>query len=476
MNRRAFLPWIMCCFIIGTGASGVVAALDGGGLEGFLASTPEGAWSETTIDTTRDVGNYLDVAILAGTGVPYVSYYDRSDADLWFARFVGVGGNCGPNNTWSCQLVESTGDVGRFNSIAVRDAGSVVQVIITYLTGSSLGYSWGECSATGCAFTPYLIQTGTTNVVSRGLHTSVEFGSNGYPYISYQTLTNTNSGYAMIATRTFGSGNCGIGAVAGLWQCDTIMNAQGLGAYTSVAIDDFGRPNVAFYDADAGRPYHAVRIGSGGTCGPGNSWYCLSPYINTHDAGKSISAFIEPDGTPHVAYVDDTTDEMVYASYVGSSGNCGFSSITLQFEWQCDVIDDEIGPVGDGRTVAIVGDAAGEPMIAYRDASDPIGPPVLMFAQPYHVAPAGAVPNCGPIDLFYTWNCTMVDNAGAYQEEAAAVAMAFDVNGVAIAYHELDTYAFPSEGNLKVIVHSIPFFADGFETGDLSRWSSVSVQ
>ena len=34
---------------------------------------------------------------------------------------------------------------------------------------------------------------------------------------------------------------------------------------------------------------------------------------------------------------------------------------------------------------------------------DSLGAPMLMMAQPYFAAPPGAVPNCGPVDLFYTW-------------------------------------------------------------------------
>jgi hypothetical protein len=468
----------MVLSLLGAGASGALAAPDNDGLEKFLADTTESGWSELTIDTTRDVGTDIDVAVLPGTGVPYVSYYDYdlSGSDLWFARFVGSGGNCGPNGSWGCQLVGS--NVGMHNSIAVYDTGDVIQVIITYLSGSSLGYSWGECAAGGCVFTPYLIETGTTNVVSRGLYTSVEFGSNGFPYIAYQTLTNTNSGYAMIATRSFGGGNCGIGAVAGLWQCDSIMNATGLGSYTSIVVDAFGRPNVAFYDENLGRPYHAVRIGSGGNCGPSNSWFCTSPYSDLRDTGRSTSLFVESDGTPHMAYVDATageTNTLIYASYVAVSGNCGFSNLTFQFEWQCDVIDNYLGAVGVGRTVALVGDSAGEPMIAYRDASSMVDPSVLTFAQPQHAAPPGVAPNCGPSNPILSWVCTIIDHGGLYQEEAAAVAIASNAAGMAIAYHERDTYVFPVEGNLKVNLQLIPFFADGFESGNLSAWSSTGL-
>ena len=454
MNRQALVPWVMVLSLLGVGASGVVAAPDSGGLEEFLSDTPEGGWSELTIDTTRDVGTHLDVAVLPGTGVPYVSYYDKSGQDLWFARLVGSGGNCGPNSSWSCQLVESTGDTGRYNSIAVRETATGANVTIAYQNGSSLKYAKGDCTAASCVFTANTIEEGGTGFFV-GQHTSVAVTNTGSTYISYQRTNISNSGSAKIATSTFGGGNCGVGAAAGFWQCDTIMSATGLGSYTSLVLDAFGRPNVAFYDANLGRPYHAVRIGSGGNCGPTNSWYCRSPYINTHDTGKSISVFVESSGTPHVAYVDATTQEMVYASYVGSAGNCGFSSVTSQFEWRCDVIDDEIGNVGTGRTVAMTGDASGEPMIAYRDASSDMGAAMLYFAQPYQAAPAGAVPNCGPIDLFYTWYCRVLDIGGTYQEEAAAVAIASNAEGVAIAYHELDTYAFPEEGNLKVNLQQI---------------------
>jgi hypothetical protein len=477
MNKTMLKQWVLVFIFLGAGASGVLASPAGGDLEEFLADTPESGWSELTIDTTRDVGTHLDVAVLPGTGAPYVSYYDKSGADLWFARFVGSGGNCGPGNSWSCQLVGSTGDIGKYNSIAVRDTGTTIQVIITYLTGPSLGYAWGECSAGGCTFTPYLIETGTPAVVTRGLYTSVEFGSNGYPYIAYQTLTNTNSGYARIATRTFGSGNCGVGAVAGLWQCDTILNAPGLGSYTSVALNASGALNVAFYDPINGRPHHAVRVGSGGNCGPSNSWYCRSPFINSHDTGLSTSLFVESDGTPHLAYVDATTQALVYASYVGSDGTCGFSSISLQFEWWCSVIDPEIGNVGTGRTVALAGDSAGNPMIAYRDASSTVGPAVLKFAK-FWTDEQTWMLNCGPWSTLlgaYTWSCTTIDGGGAYQDEAASVAISYESDAVAVAYHEEDTYAYPEEGNLKINLKHIPFFADGFETGDLSRWSFVTI-
>ena len=66
----------------------------------------------------------------------------------------------------------------------------------------------------------------------------------------------------------------------------------------------------------------------------------------------------------------------------------------------------------------------------------------------------------------------MLENGGEYQEEAAAVAMFSSAAGVTIAYHELDTFAFPNEGNLKVHWNRLLLFNDGFESADMSRWSA----
>jgi hypothetical protein len=448
-----------------------------GGLDELLATRSVSEWTEITVDTTRDVGQYLDVAVVPGTGIPYVSYYEGTAKDLWLATFVGSGGNCGPGSSWSCQVIDSTGDVGSHNSIAVRQAtGTTVQVLIAYhdASNAALKYALGNCVGVGCALTTYTIQSGSLGLVTRGRYTSAAFSSGGWPYIAYQSATTVNTESVRVASRNLaGTGNCGVGDVAGDWQCDSILSGEGIGTATDIVIDGLGRPQIAFYDPNTGYPYHAIKIGSGGNCGPTNDWLCRSAFINTHDCGHSISVLAEADGTPHLAFVDQTSNDLVYASYVNSGGNCGFSSSSLQFEWQCDVIDDNIGPVGtSGRIVALAADATGAPMITYRDASDDLAPSQLRFAVPYYAAPAGAVPNCGPEDLFYTWVCVSMDGGGSYLDEGAAVAIASTSAGTSIAYHELDTYAYPAEGNLKLIMQLAPFFADGFETGNMNGWSS----
>lgn len=73
------------------------------------ASAP---WFIDTVDSVRDVGRHVSVAIDPGSGMTFISYYNKAEGGcLYLARHVGSGGNCGPNHTWNCQLLDSFGSV-----------------------------------------------------------------------------------------------------------------------------------------------------------------------------------------------------------------------------------------------------------------------------------------------------------------------------------------------------------------------------
>lgn len=164
-----------------------LAPQNAGELENVLASRSTESWTEITVDSTRDVGAFVSVAIEPLTGAPFVSYYEGVAGDLWFAHYVGSGGNCGPAGSWHCQLVASTGDVGRYNAIAVRRslAGDLFVIISFYdATNYDLKVAQAFCPD-ACSFVVSTIQSGTA-LTARGLHTSVGYADDGAPWISYQ--------------------------------------------------------------------------------------------------------------------------------------------------------------------------------------------------------------------------------------------------------------------------------------------------
>jgi hypothetical protein len=443
-------------------------------------------WFIETVDSATDVGRHVSVAIDRRSGMAFISYYDAASEDLCLARYVGSGGNCGPGEAWTCETVDSTGDVGRYSSVATTsmyftplasggrgDAGQDqlaaasqsgygAWVFISYYdaTNGALKYAEGGCTASDCSLATYTIDIGNPGInVFKGLHTSVKRDWSSVYHIAYQYYGEYSAEEQLYAYSVGdGSGNCGQGSVAGDWQCDVIYNAEGAGTYASLDVDADDDPTIAFYDAGNGYPWVAQYIGSGGNCGPGNSWYCRRVHQPTLDTGEYVSLYVEDSGLPHIAYHNVTSGTLEYAQWVGSGGNCGFSGTSMEWEWQCDEIDD-MGNSLTSMGVSLAEDGAGYPIIAYQDGSDLMAPAALKLARPHAALDPSTVPNCGPEDLFLTWRCDVIDGGGSDADEAGSVSLAVNSAGLAtVAYHELDTYSYPSQGNLKVAYQRLQVF------------------
>ncbi|MBN1242168.1 MAG: choice-of-anchor D domain-containing protein [Spirochaetales bacterium] len=83
-----------------------------------------------TIDSTGDVGKYASIACSADGTTIYISYYDATNGNLKLAKSTNSG------STWSVQTVDSTGNVGQYSSVAVN--GSVVYIAYYDVTNTAL--------------------------------------------------------------------------------------------------------------------------------------------------------------------------------------------------------------------------------------------------------------------------------------------------------------------------------------------------
>jgi hypothetical protein len=470
---------VIAGLVFGSGSGAVPASASDGGADADPASE---WWIETAV-SDWNVGPHLAVATDPETGETFISYYDHVNGDLYLARTGAPGpGNCGPSDAWTCLLLDSAGDVGQYNSIAVGGEGPNAMVWISYYdaTNAALKAVRGLANRpTGeFEFTVHTIDTGNSGTnLFKGKHTAVVLNPTGYAHIAYQ-YSNLFSHIpeAQLYARQVApnTGNCGEGDVANDWQCDLIFNEEGVGEFAAIDIVGYEYVTIAFYDSDRGYPFVATYAGSGGNCGPSLSWLCRTVEHTTFDTGKYLSLYIEDSGAPHLAYYNETDGTLEYATFVNSGGNCGFSSASLQWEWQCDWIDD-IGSSLTSMGIAIEEDNNGYPIIAYQDVPVPIGPAALKVARPYAAVDWNPNPNCGPIvDPFYSWVCEMMDDGGSTLDEADAVSIALDSGGGAVvAYRELDSYPFPAEGAIKVAREAPIVFFNGFDSGDFSYWSAV---
>lgn len=397
-------------------------------------------WFNLEIDTPGNVGKYASLAIDPLSDTTYVSYYDATNKRLRLAMNKGFGtGNCGPNNSWLCTTVDSSGDVGMYSSIAINPANGEIGISYYDATAGKLKYAHGKI-CTLCLWSivsvdqPLLFPTD-----SKGRYSSLAYNSTGKPYIAYYFENTSGVDALMVATGDVSGGNCGYGTAAGKWQCYTIQSGEGVGQYASLALDGSGHRRIAYYDGNNGDLWYATSS-SGTNCGPGgNTWLCY-PVDSINDVGKYASIYMDNSNDFHIAYYDATTDELKYAVDVGSSGNCGLFGSA-----QCETIDSmpaDYHPLG----VAIIEDKGYHPVIAYQSEFGG-----LNVARPVPALglPAGSG-NCGPENPFSTWYCKSIDpyNPWIPYRNADFVSIGVHPNGLAsIAYYG---FIQATDGNLNV--------------------------
>jgi len=408
---------------------------------------PDAQWVLSTIDGTRNVGEYVSLSIEPSSGQIFVSYYDQAGKDLYLAIYDGKKGDCGPGNTWHCHKLDSVGDVGKFNSIDTLGNPDGVEFGISYYdaTNRGLKYISGFNQSSGFSWLASKVQSSAIITNRTGQYTSLKFNKNGIPYIAYNRSLLSSSKQMLAHFVGDGTGNCGEGDEAGQWQCDTVASGQGVGINAALDFDSAGHPVIAYYDANKNIP---VVAGFDGT-----SWLLRDVKNGTDKTGRDVSLFVDNSNVAHIAYHNETKGTVEYASYVGSGGNCGYNSITLRSEWDCGEIED-VGAGSIPMGLSLVGDAHGLPVIAYQYGAEAQVQPAVKIARPKVAAGVSLYKtNCGPLFLgFHTWYCDYVDaGINTYTEEGSSVSVAMNsANLPVVAYQELDTYETPDKGRLKV--------------------------
>jgi hypothetical protein len=397
------------------------------------ASPASAPWFRDTVDSPNDVGQHVSVALDSDNGTSYISYYDATYGNLRMAKYVGSSGNCGPDNAWSCETVDSVGDVGKYSSIAVDPTDGYP--IISYYDATNgalklaIGYVFG-----------WNIKTIHDPLLgSAGWYTSLKLDSTGKTRIAYyfSNLMGADSLW-YVEHVGGGAGNC----TDNNYQCDPVDSGDRVGKYASLALDSSDQPRIAYYDGGNDSLKYAYHNGS---------WLIrrILAASSGFPSGQYASLFVDVNNgdLPHIAHYDSTNGTLEYAVYVGSGGNCGLSNAVI-YEWQCDAIDN-VGTGTHPKGVSLAVDGAVYPLIAYQSEAS-----VLKVARPA-AAQGMLVGNCGPVSLFYTWQCEPI-SFGIGIGQGDFVALAVNSAGLAtIAYYGNIT---ASDGDLKVAYQRLQVF------------------
>jgi hypothetical protein len=288
-----------------------------------------------------------------GEDFPYVTY---------FSEFVGKNnGNCGPLNDWSChRIVNGSGPrvhYDNFNEPLVFytwDNGTISSFNVAKYVGTggdcSLNSEW-SCeniiSSMGniAIVDSYMDDRGTVYFVGIDVLAAVfgwpgemylytyQFGqiseqlllsdalfdvvvnydSNGMIHIGVTKGTKEN----IVHMYPYGSGgNCG---PQNTWQCDSLLNAGTLNKIIDLEINSKDELLFSFWNGDTKKFGFGKEIGSGGNCGPNNNYECTL----IAKGGRALLELGKNDVPQGATYTLENPYFAGHIKYSGSGGNCG---------------------------------------------------------------------------------------------------------------------------------------------------------
>lgn len=274
---------------IGTDGKPVIAYTDQTAGDLKVAKCIDVACTAATVSLVHggedNVGWYPSIAI-GDDSYPVISYRDVTDGALLVAK-------C---NDGACRGgdelvgVVDDGNVGAWSSIAIGTDGLP---IISYQDGANGKLRVAHCNDAACTGGDELVTTLNDVADSTGMNTSIAIGGDGYPVISYQTMTSPFSGELKVA-------KCNDASCAGGNETIAMLDTTGGPTFesTSLALGADGNPVIGYKDTIA----KAITVAkcNDPACAGGDETFTA---VDFNPAAMRLSLVLAPDGNPLVSYM-----------------------------------------------------------------------------------------------------------------------------------------------------------------------------
>lgn len=262
------------------------------------------------VDETGDVGRYASAAVQPTTGYPAAAYYDLTNASLRFALWNGA--------TWDTETVVD-GGLGQYTAIEFDATGDAYIAYYNTIEGDL------EVAYNGSG--SWVTQDVDT-LEDVGIDNSIAIDSNGYPHITYNDSSNDDLKYARYDGST--------------WDISVIDSTGDTGLFSSLVLDSLDGPHVSYYNWTDSHLQYAVWDGS--------EWD-IEVVDSSGNSGFDTSLALDATGDPHISYRQWVNSDLKYAHKSDSV-------------WDVQTLD-ETGDVGHKTSLVVNSD--GYPRISYLD-------------------------------------------------------------------------------------------------------------
>jgi len=185
------------------------------------------AWVTRSLDMLNDVGMYTSMA-LDSTGRPHISYYDETNGALKHAFVAPI------TDAWAIEFVDNptVNDVGGYTSIGV-DRNNNPHISYYDFTDLNLKYAYKSGGVWNISVVDSTGDVGKFSSIA--LYNQAADPNNDTVNISYYDATN---GSLKFASRTIASG----------WTIEVVDDLGDVGYYCSLALNGVGAPGISYYD------------------------------------------------------------------------------------------------------------------------------------------------------------------------------------------------------------------------------------
>ena len=288
-------------------------------------SDSSGSWVDISLVSANNVGMHNSIAIDSNDAIhiAYFGYLNPEGTGVKNLMYSSCVSLCGTQSSWSTIIIDNSGDVGKWNSIAI-DSNNKIHISYYDSSTANKDLKYATCTSSCATASSWSSITVDSNG-DLGEHTSLAIDSNDVLHIVYSSATtlgtgsgNSNQKYATCTS------SC---ATPSSWTITSLNAPEDSIQWNSLTVDSNDALHMVFYDQDLRDIFYSM---CASLCTSASSWSTTTIQSN-NDVGAPNSIGVDSNNGIHVSYFTNNPNyDLEYAKCLSScSSQSSWSTTTL---------------------------------------------------------------------------------------------------------------------------------------------------